>query len=128
MMSNPTLRYFIPKKWKYTFAQNICSHMHVNVFRGFVHNSQNTKQLSWCSSTEKCINYVPTQLEYYSALLLRDELPTGASASVNLQGDWLSERVSQNQKGCMSHDFMYKIPWKRQNYKDKNQIGGCQRL
>ena len=23
---------------------------------------------------------------------------------------------------------MYKILWKRQNYKDKNQIGGCQGL
>ena len=68
-----------------------------------------------------------TQLEYYSVLLLRNELPIGVTASINLQGDWLSER-SQKQKGYIPHNFMYKILWKRQNYKDKNQIGGCQGL
>lgn len=81
--SNPTLRYFTPKKWKYTFAQNICSHMHVNIFRGFVHNSRKMKQLNWCSSTDKCINQLHTHTTGILLSIIAEEWTTNRCNCIN---------------------------------------------
>lgn len=53
----PPLGILSQRNEKYTFAQNICSHMHVNAFRGFVHtvktlnNSADAHQLKMHKQT-----------------------------------------------------------------------------
>lgn len=75
-MSNPTLLGMGSQRNENIHLHKTYAHTCMWMFSGVLfilvktqNNSADAHQL------KKCINNVPTQLEYYSALLLRDELP-----------------------------------------------------